>query len=128
MHRRAARSRPQLVYPQLEDAQADPHTSPDEDLARSERISAFRRILDKLAEKKRTVFVLHEIEGLSPSEIAHIVGAPVLTVRTRLFYARRELAEMLRQEPSLASFADAFARSATQEKEGETDKAVEEAR
>jgi len=128
MHRRAARSRPQLVYPQLEDAQADPHMSPDEDLARTERISAFRRILDKLAEKKRTVFVLHEIEGLSPSEIAHIVGAPVLTVRTRLFYARRELAEMLRQEPSLASFADAFARSATQEKEGGTDKAVEEAR
>ena len=125
MHRRAARSRPQLVYPQLDDAQADPHLSPDEDLARSERMMAFRRILEKIAEKKRTVFVLHEIEGLSPSEIAHIVGAPVLTVRTRLFYARRELAELLRQEPSLASFADAFARSAAQEKDGE---AVEEAR
>jgi RNA polymerase sigma-70 factor (ECF subfamily) len=30
----------------------------------------------------------------------------VLTVRTRLFYARRELAAMLRDEPSLAHVAD----------------------
>jgi RNA polymerase sigma-70 factor (ECF subfamily) len=128
MHRRAARSRPQLVYPQLEDAQADPRLSPDEDLARMERVRAFQRLLDKLAEKKRTVFVLHELEGLTPSEIANIVGAPVLTVRTRLFYARRELAELLRQEPSLAGFADAFARSAAQEKSARAVKAVEEAR
>ena len=28
---------------------------------------------------------------LSATEIADIVGAPVLTVRTRLFYARKEL-------------------------------------
>jgi RNA polymerase sigma-70 factor (ECF subfamily) len=128
MYRRAARSRPQLVYPQLEDTQADPRLSPDEDLARMERVRAFRRLLEKLAEKKRTVFILHELEGLAPNEIANIVGAPVLTVRTRLFYARRELAELLRQEPSLASFAEAFARSTAQEKEGGTGKAVEEAR
>jgi len=127
MYRRAARSRPQLVYPQLDDTQADPRLSPDEDVARSERIRAFQRVLDKLAEKKRTVFVLHELEGLTPTEIANIVSAPVLTVRTRLFYARRELAELLRQEPSLAVFAEAFARTA-QEKEAGTGKAVEEAR
>jgi RNA polymerase sigma-70 factor (ECF subfamily) len=128
MYRRAARSRPQLVYPQLDDAEADPCLSPDEDVARLERIRAFQRVLDKLAEKKRTVFILHEIEGLSPGEIAHIVGAPVLTVRTRLFYARRELAEMLREEPSLATFADAFTRGTAEEKEAGSAKAVEEAR
>ncbi|HEY3592514.1 MAG TPA: sigma-70 family RNA polymerase sigma factor, partial [Polyangiaceae bacterium] len=128
MNRRAARSRPTLVYPQLEDSQADPSLAPDEDLARMERVRAFQRLLDKLAEKKRTVFVLHELEGLTPSEIANIVGAPVLTVRTRLFYARRELTELLRQEPSLAGFAEAFARSAAEDKRGGTVKAVEEAR
>ena len=36
-----------------------------------------------------------EIEGMAPSEISELVDAPVLTVRTRLFYARRELEEML---------------------------------
>ncbi|HKQ71266.1 MAG TPA: RNA polymerase sigma factor [Polyangiaceae bacterium] len=112
MHRRAARSRPQLVSPQVEDVQPDSRLPPDEDVARLERVRAFRRVLDKLAEKKRTVFLLHEVEGLAPAEISKIVDAPVLTVRTRLFYARRELAEMLKDEPALESFARSFARGA----------------
>jgi RNA polymerase sigma-70 factor (ECF subfamily) len=108
MQRRAARSRPQLVAPQADESQADPRLPPDEDVARLERMRAFRRVIDRLAEKKRTVFLLHELEGLSPTEISKIVGAPVLTVRTRLFYARRELSQMLKDEPTLASFAKAF--------------------
>jgi RNA polymerase sigma-70 factor (ECF subfamily) len=88
---------------------------------------AFRRVIDQLAEKKRMVFLLHELEGLAPAEIAKIVGAPVLTVRTRLFYARRELAEMLKQEPSLAAFAQAFERSSA-EGRVELDKTIGEAR
>src|SRR6476659_2698299 len=104
MHKRAARSRPQLVHPIGDEAQPDPRLAPDEDVARLERMRAFRRVVDKLAEKKRTVFLLHELAGLSPAEISKIVGAPVLTVRTRLFYARRELSEMLQEEQTLASF------------------------
>jgi RNA polymerase sigma-70 factor (ECF subfamily) len=116
MHRRAAKSRPQLVAPQPEDVHVDARISPDEDVARLERMRAFRRVIDQLAEKKRTVFLLHELEGLSPAAIAKIVGAPVLTVRTRLFYARRELAEMLKHEPTLAAFAQAFERSGPEER------------
>ena len=63
---------------------------------------AFGRLLDRLADKKRIVFILHELEGMPPAEIGKVVGAPVLTVRTRLFYARRELEAMLAEEPSLA--------------------------
>jgi RNA polymerase sigma-70 factor (ECF subfamily) len=85
---------------------SDGEPLPDEQVARRARIAAFNRLLDRLSEKKRTVFVLHEIEGLPPVEIAKIVEAPVLTVRTRLFYARRELAELLREEPTLAALAD----------------------
>jgi len=54
--------------------------------------------------------VLHELEGIAPAEIARIVGAPVLTVRTRLFYARRELEEMLGDEPSLAAMKLSFSK------------------
>jgi RNA polymerase sigma-70 factor (ECF subfamily) len=115
MHRRAAKSRPQLVPPHADEMHVDSRLSPDEDLARLERMRAFRRVIDQLAEKKRTVFLLHELEGLAPAEISRIVGAPVLTVRTRLFYARRELAEMLKQEPTLAAFAKAFERGGTDE-------------
>ena len=103
MHRRAARSRPVFAdEPPTEVTEPGDTVMPDEDAERRERMRAFERLLGRLADKKRIVFVLHELEGLPPSEIAQIVGAPVLTVRTRLFYARRELEEMLCEEPSLA--------------------------
>ena len=103
MHRRALRSRPQLVGEAAAAPPRDQRILPDEQVARRRRMQTFYRVLDKLSEKKRTVFILHEIDGLSPLEIAKVVDAPVLTVRTRLFYARRELAAMIREEPDLAS-------------------------
>ncbi len=105
MVRRAAKSRPVFTGEPLSDREPDAGIWPDEDASRQRRIEAFRRLVDRLAEKKRTVFVLHELEGMTPAEIAEAVGAPVLTVRTRLFYARRELAEMMREEPALAQLA-----------------------
>lgn len=112
MHRRSARSRPVLTEEAPGDLVADrDQTLPDEDAERRERMRAFQRLLARLADKKRVVFVLHELEGLSPAEIAEIVDAPVLTVRTRLFYARRELEAMLAEEPSLASLSATFSRT-----------------
>ena len=64
--------------------------TPERALDNRRRLDAVYRILDELSPKKRVVFVLHEIEGREPKEIAGIVGAPVLTVRTRLHYARKE--------------------------------------
>lgn len=106
MVRRAARSRPVFSGELLADGAPDQRLLPDEDAARRQRIAAFRRLLDRLPEKKRTVFILHEIEGITPVDIGKIVDAPVLTVRTRLFYARKELAEMMREEPALTQLAE----------------------
>jgi RNA polymerase sigma factor (sigma-70 family) len=111
MHRRSARSRPVFVEQPETHAPSDGNPLPDEQVARRARIRAFNRLLERLSEKKRIVFVLHELEGMAPAEIARIVEAPVLTVRTRLFYARRELAEMLRDEPALAALANEFGKS-----------------
>ena len=102
MQRRSARSRPVFQdSPDGELLSTDDRELPDDQVARGRRVSAFYRLLDRLSDKKRAVFVLHELEGLSPSEVAKVVSAPVLTVRTRLFYARRELLAMLREEPAL---------------------------
>jgi RNA polymerase sigma-70 factor, ECF subfamily len=101
MQRRAARSRPVLQPASDDSFGADARGLPDDQLARARRVAAFYRLLDRMSDKKRAVFVLHELEGLSPGDVAKVVGAPVLTVRTRLFYARRELLEMLRDEPAL---------------------------
>ena len=111
MHRRAAKSRPTYAEEASHDIVADEsQVLPDEDAARRERMRAFGRLLDRLADKKRVVFVLHELEGMSPAEISEIVGAPVLTVRTRLFYARRELEQMWKDEPTLASLGATFSK------------------
>jgi RNA polymerase sigma-70 factor, ECF subfamily len=106
MVRRAARSRPVFSGELMSDHEPDGRLLPDEDAARRARVTAFRRLLERLPDKKRTVFILHELEGKLPAEIAEIVDAPVLTVRTRLFYARRELAEMMREDPLLAQLAE----------------------
>jgi RNA polymerase sigma-70 factor (ECF subfamily) len=107
MHRRAGRSRPVLASAELAPPPADPAPLPDEQVEQAWRASALTRLLERLSDKKRTVFILHELQGLSPIEIAEIVGAPVLTVRTRLFYARRELITLIGRETSLSHlFAD----------------------
>jgi RNA polymerase sigma-70 factor (ECF subfamily) len=105
MHRRAAKSRPVFNEAPEHLAAVDHRAGADEQVERERRVQAFHRLLDRLSDKKRLVFVLHELEGLAPGEIAKIVGSPVLTVRTRLFYARRELLALLADEPSLAGLA-----------------------
>jgi RNA polymerase sigma-70 factor (ECF subfamily) len=107
MHRRAARSRPTYSEePHPDTTPDDEVVAPDADVDRRERVRAFARVVERLAEKKRVVFILHELEGVPPQEIAEIVGAPVLTVRTRLFYARREIEAMLADEPVLAALRE----------------------
>ena len=77
------------------------HETPERGLDNRRRLDAVYRILDHLSAKKRVVFILHEIEGREPKEIAQLVGAPVLTVRTRLHYARKEFYRRAASEPGL---------------------------
>lgn len=115
MHRRAQKSRPTYTDDSAVETTRTSELGPDEDADRRERMRAFARCLDRLAEKKRLVFVLHELEGVPAAEIAQIVGAPVLTVRTRLFYARRELEAMLAEEPVLSNLRGTFSKQAPEE-------------
>ncbi|HEY3352879.1 MAG TPA: sigma-70 family RNA polymerase sigma factor [Polyangia bacterium] len=65
---------------------------PAELLEEKEARRRLHGLLAKLSEKRRTVFVLFELEGYSGEEIAALQGIPVATVWTRLHHARRELA------------------------------------
>jgi RNA polymerase sigma-70 factor (ECF subfamily) len=65
-----------------------------------EELSLVRRILSSMPEKKREVLVLAEIEELSSVEIAEILKVPAATVRTRLFYAKKDFLERLKKERS----------------------------
>jgi RNA polymerase sigma-70 factor (ECF subfamily) len=64
--------------------------TPDRSLERQQDRERVYRALDTLAPKKRIVLYLHEIEGLDLKEIAYLVDSNPVTVRTRLFYARKE--------------------------------------
>ena len=71
--------------------------SPDRRYAEREARRTVVRVLARMSAKKRTAFVLFEIEGYSSDEIARLEGIPEATVRTRLFHARREFREVLRR-------------------------------
>lgn len=112
MHLRRGRSRPRFADVTVPEQTAPDGAfgdGPDTAAERGERLRALHRVIARLSDKKRTVLVLHDLEGLSAKEIAGIVEAPVLTVRTRLFYARKELYSALGAEPALASLIDAMA-------------------
>jgi RNA polymerase sigma-70 factor (ECF subfamily) len=70
--------------------------APDELYERREEERRLHQLLAKLSEKRRSTFILFEIEGYSGEEIAALESVPVATVWTRLHHARRELAERLR--------------------------------
>ena len=72
---------------------------PRGDSERSERKERFERALATLPEKHRTVLVLREVEGLSYDEIAKTIHCPPGTVMSRLFNARRLLAQKLETTP-----------------------------
>jgi RNA polymerase sigma-70 factor, ECF subfamily len=70
-------------------------------LAEHERALRLRAVLGRLSDKYRAVVVLHDLEGLDVREIASIVRANELTVRSRLRDGRRQLRKLLALEPTL---------------------------
>ncbi|MCA9523036.1 MAG: RNA polymerase sigma factor [Myxococcales bacterium] len=48
-------------------------------------------LLDTIKPKKRTVYILHELQGMDVDEISEVVGVPTNTVKSRLFHARKEM-------------------------------------
>ncbi len=72
--------------------------SPERLLQREQERARVHRVLEQLPPKKRIVFYLHEIEGHDLKEIAYLVAANPVTVRTRLFYARKEFYRLLLED------------------------------
>lgn len=54
------------------------------------------RAVGELSDRLRPVVVLSDLQGLSYQEVADILGCPVGTVKSRLFNARNQLREKLR--------------------------------
>ena len=72
-------------------ARAEAAPSPDDVYEGDEALRRFAKAFARLSRKKREVFALVTIEGLSGEEAAHALGIPVNTVWTRLHHARADL-------------------------------------
>ena len=70
----------------------------------AERQARVEAILLQLAPKKRAVLVMHDLQGLEAQHIAEVLETNILTVRTRLFYARKEFEALAKNDAALSDF------------------------
>lgn len=71
------------------------HQTPEQAATRRQELVRVWRCLLKIKPKKRIVYILHMMEGMSGAEISQALDIPEATVWTRLHHARLELAKAL---------------------------------
>jgi RNA polymerase sigma-70 factor (ECF subfamily) len=76
----------------IEDAADDPEVAAQ----KKDTSAALRKCLTALSPDHREIVDLVYYHEKSVEEVAEIVGIPENTVKTRLFYARKKLAELLK--------------------------------
>jgi len=75
---------------------------PPELLDERARVERVRLLVGRMSDKYRAVVMLHDLEGFTVSEIAGIVRANELTVRSRLRDGRKQLRRLVELDPTLA--------------------------
>ncbi len=98
------RRRKQLAAPMLLDDEVMAE-QPDEQAVNpsvaaesSSRLDQARKLLLKLPENLRSVFVLYEVNGLRYREIADVLGMPINSVKVYLLRARERLSILAKEE------------------------------
>ena len=78
----------------IEDTDDDPETA----LAKKDKGAALRQCLERLSAEHREIVDLVYYHEKSVAEVSSIVGIPEATVKTRMFYARKKLSELLKEQ------------------------------
>jgi RNA polymerase sigma-70 factor (ECF subfamily) len=68
---------------------------PEVALQKKNRAELLRQSIDRLSPEHREVIDLVYYHGKAVTEVAEIVGIKEATVKTRMFYARRKLAQLV---------------------------------
>jgi RNA polymerase sigma-70 factor, ECF subfamily len=87
---------PESLDEQTANALEDDADDPESVLQKKDKGAVLRRCLDQLSAEQRQVIDLVYYHEKSVSEVAEVVGIPEATVKTRMFYARRRLGELLK--------------------------------
>jgi RNA polymerase sigma-70 factor, ECF subfamily len=75
----------------------DPTDGPEKNLDKKDRGAVLRVCLIKLSPAHREIIDLVYYHEKTIDEVADIIGIPVATVKTRMHYARKRMAEMLNE-------------------------------
>ena len=73
----------------------DPADDPGTVLEKKDKSALIQKCLSQLSTAQREVIDLVYYHEKSVEEVAQIVGAPASTVKTRMFYARQRMGELL---------------------------------
>jgi RNA polymerase sigma-70 factor (ECF subfamily) len=76
---------------------ADEADDPEIEIAKRDKSAALRQCLQKLTVEHREMIDLIYYHEKTVEEVAQITGVPAATVKTRLFYARQKLSEILKR-------------------------------
>lgn len=76
----------------------DTSDTPDVTLEKKQKADVIRKCLNGLSTEHREIIDLVYYHEKSVEEVAEIVGIPEATVKTRMFYARKKLAELLKAQ------------------------------
>jgi RNA polymerase sigma-70 factor (ECF subfamily) len=77
-------------------AVADEGDNPEVIAQKQDKSAIMRRCMDALSAEHREIIDLVYYHELSIAEVAAVVGIPENTVKTRMFYARKRLSEILK--------------------------------
>jgi RNA polymerase sigma-70 factor (ECF subfamily) len=80
----------------IETTVADTANDPEVALQEKNRGELLRQALTRLSPEHREIIDLVYYHEKSIDECAHILGIPAATVKTRMFYARKKLAELVK--------------------------------
>lgn len=109
--RRTKRRKGGLLELPAEDRLPSSATGPDAALEREESARLLQSLLEQLADDKREVFVMVELEELSAPEVAAVLAIPLNTVYSRLRVAREEFERALSRHRAKAASAAERARA-----------------
>jgi RNA polymerase sigma-70 factor (ECF subfamily) len=94
LRRRPERELDEETAEQIKDHSDDPEVA----LAKKDKAAVLRECLSKLSADHREIVDLVYYHEKSVEEVAGIVDIPEATVKTRMFYARKKLSELLKEQ------------------------------
>lgn len=72
------------------------YSTPERDYQQHELIKIIHAAADELTPKQKAVFVLRDLEGLTPDEVSETLSMPAGNVKSNLFHARQKISEKLK--------------------------------